>query len=68
MDERCYSSDKRREQGPCGTDAAYSQGKARMQVKKKKILVVDDDPDILAFLQVILGEEGYTAVTTDKGD
>lgn len=37
-------------------------------MKKKKILVVDDDPDILEFLQVILEEEGYMAVTTDKGD
>src|SRR5690348_2276001 len=38
-----------------------------MQVQKK-ILVVDDDPDILEFLQVILEEEGYTVATTDKGD
>ncbi|HVB25805.1 MAG TPA: hypothetical protein VNG51_27960 [Ktedonobacteraceae bacterium] len=35
-----------------------------MQGRKKKILVVDDDPDILDFLQVILEEEGYSVLTT----
>jgi DNA-binding response OmpR family regulator len=35
---------------------------------KKKILVVDDEPDILEFLQVILEEEGYIVGTTDKGE
>lgn len=39
-----------------------------MQGRKKKILVVDDEPDILEFLQVILEEEGYTVVTSDKGE
>ncbi len=39
-----------------------------MQNTSKRILVVDDDPDILEFLQVILEEEGYTAVTSDKGE
>jgi CheY-like chemotaxis protein len=34
----------------------------------KKILVVDDEPDILEFLQVILEEEGYIVATTDKGE
>lgn len=29
---------------------------------------MDDEPDILEFLQVILEEEGYTVVTSDKGD
>src|SRR5579872_4247659 len=33
-----------------------------------KILVVDDEPDILEFLQVILEEEGYAVITTDKGE
>jgi DNA-binding response OmpR family regulator len=33
-----------------------------------KILVVDDEPDILEFLLVILEEEGYAVVTTDKGE
>ncbi len=39
-----------------------------MQIVKKKILVVDDEPDILEFLQEILEEEGYTVVTTDKDE
>ena len=39
-----------------------------MQSKRKKILVVDDEPDILEFLQVILEEEGYAVVTSDKGE
>lgn len=37
-----------------------------MQNKPKKVLVVDDDPDILEFLQELLELEGYTAVVTDK--
>ncbi len=32
----------------------------------KRIFVVDDEPDILEFLQVILEEEGYTVAITDK--
>ena len=39
-----------------------------MQGGRKKILVVDDEPDILEFLQVILEEEGYAVLTSDKGD
>ena len=39
-----------------------------MQGRKKKILVVDDEPDILEFLQVILEEEGYAVLTSDKGE
>lgn len=39
-----------------------------MQKGKKKILVVDDDPDILDFLQVILEEEGYSVLTTEKAE
>jgi CheY-like chemotaxis protein len=39
-----------------------------MQHKKKKLLVVDDEQDILAFLKVILEDEGYIVVTTDKDD
>jgi DNA-binding response OmpR family regulator len=39
-----------------------------MQDKPKKILVVDDDPDILEFLQELLELEGYTAVVTDKAE
>ncbi len=39
-----------------------------MQSQKKKLLVVDDDEDILEFLKVILEDEGYTVITTDKDD
>ncbi len=39
-----------------------------MQSKGKKILVVDDEPDILEFLQVILEEEGYDVLTSQKGE
>ncbi len=39
-----------------------------MQSKKKKLLVVDDEQDILEFLKVILEDEGYIVVTTDKDD
>ncbi len=39
-----------------------------MQSTPKRILIVDDEPDILESLQVILEEEGYTVVTSDKGE
>ena len=39
-----------------------------MQTTPKRILVVDDEPDILEFLQIILEEEGYEVVTSDKGE
>ena len=39
-----------------------------MQDRRKKILVVDDESDILEFLQLILEEEGYTVLTSDKGE
>ncbi len=39
-----------------------------MQNKQKKVLVVDDERDILDFLQIILEEEGYEVMTTDKGE
>ena len=39
-----------------------------MLSKRKKLLVVDDEPDILEFIQVILKEEGYDVVTSDKGE
>ena len=32
----------------------------------KRILIVDDEPDILEFLQVILEEEGYAVITSDE--
>ncbi|HLH60523.1 MAG TPA: response regulator [Ktedonobacteraceae bacterium] len=39
-----------------------------MQSKKKKILIVDDEPDILEFLQVILEEEGYNVLASQKAE
>lgn len=39
-----------------------------MQRATKRLLVVDDEPDILEFMQVILEEEGYEVVTSDKGE
>ena len=39
-----------------------------MQNTIKRILVVDDEPDILEFLQIILEEEGYAVVTSTKGE
>jgi DNA-binding response OmpR family regulator len=39
-----------------------------MQSKRKKLLVVDDELDILEFLQVILEEEGYEVLTSTKGE
>jgi DNA-binding response OmpR family regulator len=39
-----------------------------MQSKQKKILLVDDDPDILEFLQELLEQEGYTIAITDKAE
>ena len=38
------------------------------QSTPKRILIVDDEPDILEFLQVILEEEGYAVATSDKGE
>jgi len=37
-----------------------------MQSKQKKILVVDDQPDIVEFMQDLLEQEGYIVATTDK--
>ncbi len=34
----------------------------------KKILVVDDDPDILTAAQFILEDAGYEVATTEKGE
>ena len=39
-----------------------------MESTKKKILVVDDEQDILDFLQIVLEEEGFSVATTDKGE
>jgi CheY-like chemotaxis protein len=39
-----------------------------MQSKQKKILIVDDEPDILEFLQIIFEDAGYVVATTDKSE
>jgi DNA-binding response OmpR family regulator len=39
-----------------------------MQSQPKKLLVVDDEPDILAFLRDLLELEGYATVVTDKAE
>ena len=39
-----------------------------MQSSPKRLLVVDDEPDILEFLQIILKEEGYEVVSSNKGE
>ena len=39
-----------------------------MQNRQKKILLVDDEPDIVEFLQELLEEEGYTVAITDKAE
>lgn len=39
-----------------------------MQDGIKKVLVVDDEADILEFLQELLEQEGYTVMVTEKAD
>jgi DNA-binding response OmpR family regulator len=39
-----------------------------IQSKQKKILVVDDEPDIVDFLQDLLEQVGYTVAITDKAE
>jgi DNA-binding response OmpR family regulator len=39
-----------------------------MEQRTKKILVVDDDPDILDALQFMLEDAGYEVTTTEKGE
>jgi DNA-binding response OmpR family regulator len=39
-----------------------------MNTGRKKITVVDDDPDILDAFQMTLEDEGYEVTATDKGD
>jgi len=39
-----------------------------MQSSQKKILVIDDEPDILEFLQIIFEESGFLVQTTEKSD
>lgn len=33
----------------------------------RRVLIVDDDPDILGFVQVVLEEEGYQTLTARNG-
>lgn len=39
-----------------------------MEQQAKKILVVDDDPDILDALRFMLEDSGYEVKTTEKGE
>jgi DNA-binding response OmpR family regulator len=39
-----------------------------MPDRQKKIVIVDDDIDILEALQAMLEDEGYNVVTTEKGE
>lgn len=39
-----------------------------MNVPAKKILIVEDDPDILLVLTAMLEDAGYTATATETGD
>src|SRR5436305_6910294 len=39
-----------------------------MEQQTKKVLVVDDDPDILDALQFLLEDVGYRVTTTEKGE
>ena len=34
----------------------------------KKILIIDDDPDILEIISFVLSEEGYTVLTSTTGE
>ncbi|MFP4381899.1 MAG: response regulator [Candidatus Sumerlaeia bacterium] len=37
-------------------------------MKKNKILVIDDDPEVLAFREVLLRSEGYEVFSLEGGD
>src|SRR5438105_4570828 len=39
-----------------------------MTSHKKKILIVDDEPDILTFMRAMLEDVGYTVVTIEKSE
>lgn len=39
-----------------------------MQSAPKRILIVDDDPDILEFLRLVVEEEGYVVMTSLSGE
>jgi DNA-binding response OmpR family regulator len=39
-----------------------------MAGRQKRVLVVDDDPDILDAIRLTLEDEGYAVTTTEKGE
>ena len=39
-----------------------------MESKGKKILIADDEPDILEIIQYNLGKEGFEVITAKDGD
>jgi CheY-like chemotaxis protein len=39
-----------------------------MAARQTRVLVVDDDPDILDAIRFLLEDEGYAVTTTEKGD
>ena len=39
-----------------------------MNSEPKKVLIVDDEPDILAFLRAMLEDAGYTVMTMEKSE
>src|SRR3954466_2996834 len=48
--------------------AAGRQEGRRMGTGPKRILAVDDDPDILDAISLTLEDEGYAVTTTEKGE
>lgn len=49
-------------------DMKSGLGQDYMMKNKKRILVVDDEPGILALVDTILGLAGYDVVTTQSGE
>ncbi len=39
-----------------------------LAVTKKRVLVIDDDPDILELIQIVLEDEGHEVTTLPSGD
>jgi CheY-like chemotaxis protein len=39
-----------------------------MDARQTRVLVVDDDPDILDAIRFLLEDEGYAVTTTEKGE